>query len=553
MFKTIKSWFSKKKQMDKIKVLELFAGSRSIGSAAEELGMEVFSVDWEGYEGINLQIDIGNLTLEDVPFVPDVIWASPDCTTYSIAAVSKHRRNRTEPVSDYAIKCDTVNQHWISLIKKWLEINPNMVFFIENPRGMLRHMPFMKEFNRHTVWYCFAGDTEIITKEGYKKIGSVADTEQILLMKDGTWKAAPIKKYGTQQIYKLTLKRAGKEKIIRTTKNHKWFIRLLNKREVIVNTEDLRVGDIIPAVYSNHTFEFMDSEGVARGFVYGDGYANYKRNKIPYDSAAQFCGKKDEELINFFENLGRSRRKNKGHLNIHGLPFEWKKEVVNTINHSSEYIYGWLAGYFAADGTVGKNGQATMYSSKKENLEIFRDLCQSIGLGTYEIYKWSRKGFGNEKTDIYSIGLIRSTIPKDFFLLSHHKKNHFTPKYEPYWTVVSVEKEKVFEDVYCAEVEGYESFVLSGNILTHNCKYGDDRAKPTDIWTNSKTWTPREECHNYKYDKEGNIVDRHCHHESARRGAKTGTQGRKDSYNRSKIPYELCMEILQSLNPKNNK
>ena len=218
--------------MKKIKVLELFAGSRSIGNTAEELGMQVFSVDWTPYEKIDLAIDIEELKKEQVPFIPDVVWASPDCTTYSIAAVSKHRRNRTEPVSEYAVKCDNVNQHWIGLIKEYLELNPDLVFFIENPRGMLRHMPWMKDFKRHTVWYC---------------------------------------------------------------------------------------------------------------------------------------------------------------------------------------------------------------------------------------------------------------------------------------------------------------------------KYGDDRAKPTDIWTNSKTWTPREECHNYKYDKEGNIINKHCHHESARRGARTGTQGKKDSYNRSKIPKELCIEILKSI------
>ena len=214
-----------------MKVLELFAGSRSIGRSAEKFGCEVFSVDWEAYEDINLTIDIGEMQLSHVPFVPDIVWASPDCTTYSIAAVSKHRRNSVEPVSDYAIKCDAVNQHWISLIDEWLQINPDLVFFIENPRGMLRHMPFMKRFKRHTVWYC---------------------------------------------------------------------------------------------------------------------------------------------------------------------------------------------------------------------------------------------------------------------------------------------------------------------------KYGDDRAKPTDIWTNSTTWTPREECHNYKYDKDGNIINKHCHHESARRGAKTGSQGRDDSYNRSKIPSELCDEIIKS-------
>ena len=141
-----------------MKVLELFAGSRSIGNEAERLGMSVFSVDWTLFEKIDLAIDIEYLKKEDVPFIPDVIWASPDCTTYSIAAVSKHRRNRIDPVSYYAVKCDNVNKHWIGLIKEYLELNPDLVFFIENPRGMLRHMPWMKDFKRHTVWYCKYGD-----------------------------------------------------------------------------------------------------------------------------------------------------------------------------------------------------------------------------------------------------------------------------------------------------------------------------------------------------------------------------------------------------------
>ena len=215
-----------------IKLLELFAGSRSIGKEAEKQGIEVFSVDWEKYENINLNIDIGKLKMSDIPFVPDVVWASPDCTTYSIAACSTHRNNDRSPKSKYAKQCDKTNVHWMNVISEWMEINPNLIYFIENPRGMLRHMEFMEYLTRHTVWYC---------------------------------------------------------------------------------------------------------------------------------------------------------------------------------------------------------------------------------------------------------------------------------------------------------------------------KYGDDRAKPTDIWTNSTTWKPRQMCHNYKYDKQGNIIDKHCHHESARRGAKTGTQGKKGSYERSKIPQQLCEEIINSL------
>ena len=139
------------------KVLELFAGSRCVGKVADKLKMQVFSVDWQAFDGIDLVADIGQLTKKDVPFTPDVVWASPDCTTYTIAAIS-HHRDGTNPKSDYAKKCDSVNMHFISLIKEWLIENPDMVFFIENPRGMLRKMPFMQDFIRHTVWYCTYGD-----------------------------------------------------------------------------------------------------------------------------------------------------------------------------------------------------------------------------------------------------------------------------------------------------------------------------------------------------------------------------------------------------------
>ena len=141
-----------------INLLELFAGSRSIGNIAEKKGINVYSVDWFKFDKIDLVIDIEILKIKDIPFIPDVVWSSPDCTTYSIAAVSSHRINSIEPKSNYAIKCDKVNIHWIKLIKEWLIVNPNLVFFIENPRGMLRKMPFMQEFKRHTIWYCTYGD-----------------------------------------------------------------------------------------------------------------------------------------------------------------------------------------------------------------------------------------------------------------------------------------------------------------------------------------------------------------------------------------------------------
>jgi hypothetical protein len=134
-------------------LLELFAGSRSVGKVGDELGFNVFSVDWQPFENIDLSVDIEYLTKEMIPFIPDVIWASPDCTTYSIAAIS-HHRNGTEPVSEYAKKCDLVNENLHRLIREYLAINPNLKYFIENPRGMMGKMPFVKDSQVATVWYC---------------------------------------------------------------------------------------------------------------------------------------------------------------------------------------------------------------------------------------------------------------------------------------------------------------------------------------------------------------------------------------------------------------
>ena len=135
-----------------MKILELFAGSRSIGKIAEGLGHKVFSVDIINFDGIDLVKDIEFLTIEDIPFIPDMIWASPPCTTYSIAAISTHR-NGQEPKTDFARKSDRLILNTLSIIKHF-----DCTFYIENPRGMLRKMDFMKELHRTTVTYCTYGD-----------------------------------------------------------------------------------------------------------------------------------------------------------------------------------------------------------------------------------------------------------------------------------------------------------------------------------------------------------------------------------------------------------
>ena len=150
-----------------MKVLELFAGTRSISKAFEKRGHQTYSVEWnKDFENITLYEDINNLTVDIIVNmcggVPDVVWASPDCTTYSVAAISRNRvlnkeTGSLDPISDYAKFCDKTNRFLINLIK---ELNPKL-YFIENPRGGLRKMDFMQELPRYTVTYCQYGDTRM--------------------------------------------------------------------------------------------------------------------------------------------------------------------------------------------------------------------------------------------------------------------------------------------------------------------------------------------------------------------------------------------------------
>lgn len=145
-----------------MKVLELFSGTECISNAFREKGHECFTVDWDEQFPSSLHCDIGKLDADTILSKfgrPDVIWAAFDCTTFSVAAISHHRRLNTDtgnldPISDYARQCDETDQNVLRLIS---ELNPR-VFIIENPRGALRKMSWMRGIPRYTTTYCRYGD-----------------------------------------------------------------------------------------------------------------------------------------------------------------------------------------------------------------------------------------------------------------------------------------------------------------------------------------------------------------------------------------------------------
>lgn len=142
-----------------LKLLEIFAGSRSVGRVGEFLGMQVRSVDIEGFDGVDIVGDLLAMKPSKFnAFKPDIIWASPPCTAFSVASMGRHwgdGKRAYQPKSATAYL-------GLALVKRTQEIiraNPQAVWFMENPRGVLRNLPIMVDFGiNHTVTYCTYGD-----------------------------------------------------------------------------------------------------------------------------------------------------------------------------------------------------------------------------------------------------------------------------------------------------------------------------------------------------------------------------------------------------------
>lgn len=141
-----------------MRTLELFSGTKSFSKVAESLGHTTHTVDDDCKLGPDECVDIRKW--EPIDKI-DVLWASPPCQGFSVAVIGRNWNYDNTPKTDSARLAMELAETTIDLIE---EIKPKY-WFIENPRGKLRKMPFMDDFLkrsggvRHTVSYCQYGDT----------------------------------------------------------------------------------------------------------------------------------------------------------------------------------------------------------------------------------------------------------------------------------------------------------------------------------------------------------------------------------------------------------
>lgn len=339
------------------------------------------------------------------------------------------------------------------------------------------------------LYHCLAGETKVLTWDGLRPISELAGGTHRVLTTGSVWVDAPFKSYGVQQLWAITVSRNRVKKTLYATEGHRWLIRGTRGGSDVVReatTAELNPGDPLAYVFARGSAKrFAPSPvGVAAGFTYGDGSGERGIGSV----RANFHGAKDQALVPYFPaasvpvdlpQVEKYTTYAEPRRYIGGLPNAWKQQPA--MNENAGYLYGWLAGYFAADGCVSKDGQVSLSSASKEDLEYVRTLATRLGIGTFGIKTQMRVGKGKEATELHSVTFINRDLYPAFFVLDTHRQRFEDTSWcketdspndrlaRRGWVVEEVCKTDRVEEVFCAEVEGTHAFALEDNILTGNC------------------------------------------------------------------------------------
>ena len=145
-------------------VFDFFSGTGSSTQAFKDKGHTVISFEldesFDATENVNVLLLNADYLIKKYG-KPDFIWASPPCTSFSVASIGHHwAQGGANPVpkTESAKLSQELVAHTRDLIA---ELNPTYGYLIENPRGMLRKLPVVAKLPRTTVTYCQYGDSRM--------------------------------------------------------------------------------------------------------------------------------------------------------------------------------------------------------------------------------------------------------------------------------------------------------------------------------------------------------------------------------------------------------
>lgn len=324
------------------------------------------------------------------------------------------------------------------------------------------------------MFHCFHGDTKVITREyGAVQMRSIVHKKVHILNGNGEWEEVTFNHYGKQSLMKLTLSCNTKKKVIYATPEHEWIVNTYHTKK---QTQQLRAGMYLSKCIPKLQNIELDIDGIIHGYCYGDGNTHgHNKNYTRYYNKCFFYNKSDLELKQYFSNGTFNKGKAGNGVEYEYVEFSSNRNLkeVPDLSESESYLFGFLAGYFVADGNCFNN-KITIYSHRYEDLYKVQQICTKLGIMSTEIgasnIKAGKRGCLTVKQDThgYTLRLVRNTISDNFFITDKGRNSHQRYNSRSCYKVVSVEQTNLIDDVYCCQTSTH-SFALEHFILTGNC------------------------------------------------------------------------------------
>lgn len=340
--------------------------------------------------------------------------------------------------------------------------------------------PFVWEKGGSALNNPLSPDTEVLTKEyGWIALGDIPTTEVTVLSKmrnssgqfsGGTgWFKATVTPREKHTVYKISYEtKFGNRYDVISSENHRWFKKSSTKVAFErVDTTQLKAGDYLPRSKPSITLD-LSLVGAAHGYFFGDGTrSNGELHQFTEENKNLL---KKLFATDYFRNSDRVLDSGLTELVVKNLPLAWSKLPQGDYRKDHRYVYGFLAGYFAADGRIS---DYTIHSARKQELEEVSQLFWELGIETSQVILDSESSNFSESRKLYKLKINRYDLPEKFFIREDHiekAKTRKAPKYD-YHKITKVVKLNEPKEVMCLNTPAHENFTIQGFTTTSNCGF----------------------------------------------------------------------------------
>lgn len=331
-----------------------------------------------------------------------------------------------------------------------------------------------------TAFNCLSGDTPVLTLEhGVVPIASLAGKKVHVLDGNRDWTLAEFRSHGKQQLRSIRFTNGKKSRVIQATANHRWI--MLDGSERVTNELERndKIAHLTPLKSVTDEYEYL--RGIQHGILFGDGTQGREAKRHTYALASVALFGASKELLSFFEGYTVCYppslvAKNGCHVTIPSSK-AWCDFKAFPIEPTQDYLLGFIRGWVAADGCVGKNGSGTDLSlaGPETSLEWLKVNGPKVGFYVSYFSRLSDWITGSEivqegwrKTPTFNIFFDRRSTQREDLLLTKHQ-DRWVHDDANWWRVAAIIENVGEEEVYCAEVPTTHSFTLGYGMETGNC------------------------------------------------------------------------------------